>query len=194
MNRTGIADLPLHSGRVPEWLHERMARLGRVLVEAITLHYGRHEVLRRLAHPFWFQSFGAVMGMDWHSSGITTTVLGALKRGLGPGGRQLGLYVCGGKGVWSRRTPEELRFLGERVGIDAESLVLASRLTAKVDSAAVQGKVGAAAAAGHLIAVCPEIIQQPMKCRAICQSCSASKTPVGWWASGGGGSVPRDIK
>jgi hypothetical protein len=138
MNRTGIADLPLHSGRVPDWLHERMARLGRVLVEAITLHYGRHEVLRRLAHPFWFQSFGAVMGMDWHSSGITTTVLGALKRGLGPGGRQLGLYVCGGKGIWSRRTPEELRFLGERVGIDAESLVLASRLTAKVDSAAVQ--------------------------------------------------------
>jgi hypothetical protein len=90
MDRTGSADLPLHSGRVPDWLAERMARMSRVLVESLVLHYGRHEVLRRLAHPFWFQSLGAVMGMDWHSSGVTTTVLGALKRGLTPGGRQLG--------------------------------------------------------------------------------------------------------
>jgi uncharacterized protein len=138
MDRTGSADLPLHSGRVPDWLAERMARMGRVLVEALVLHYGRHEVLRRLAHPFWFQSLGAVMGMDWHSSGVTTTVLGALKRGLTPGGRQLGLYVVGGKGVQARRTPDELRIIGDRVGIDADALVRASRLTAKVDSAAVQ--------------------------------------------------------
>ncbi|WP_257461747.1 DUF763 domain-containing protein [Archangium lipolyticum] len=138
MDRTGSADLPLHSGRVPDWLAERMARMSRVLVEALVLHYGRHEVLRRFAHPFWFQSFGAVMGMDWHSSGVTTTVLGALKRGLTPGGRQLGLYVVGGKGLQARRTPDELRIIGDRVGIDADALVRASRLTAKVDSAAVQ--------------------------------------------------------
>lgn len=138
MDRTGSADLPLHSGRVPDWLAERMARMSRVLVEALVLHYGRHEVLRRLANPFWFQSLGAVMGMDWHSSGVTTTVLGALKRGLTPGGRQLGLYVVGGKGVQARRTPEELRLIGDRVGIDVDVLLRASRLTAKVDSAAVQ--------------------------------------------------------
>ena len=138
MDRTGSADLPLHSGRVPDWLAVRMARMSRVLVEALVLHYGRHEVLRRLAHPFWFQSLGAVMGMDWHSSGVTTTVLGALKRGLTPGGRQLGLYVVGGKGLQARRTPDELRIIGDRVGIDADALIRASRLTAKVDSAAVQ--------------------------------------------------------
>jgi hypothetical protein len=123
---------------VPDWLAERMARMSRVLVEALVLQYGRHEVLRRLAHPFWFQSLGAVMGMDWHSSGVTTTVLGALKRGLTPGGRQLGLYVVGGKGVQARRTPDELRIIGDRVGIDADALIRASRLAAKVDSAAVQ--------------------------------------------------------
>jgi len=138
MDRTGSADLPLHSGRVPDWLAQRMARMSRVLVEALVLHYGRHEVLRRLAHPFWFQSLGAVMGMDWHSSGVTTTVLGALKRGLTPGGRQLGLYVVGGKGLQARRTPDELRIIGDRVGIDADALIRASRLAAKVDSAAVQ--------------------------------------------------------
>jgi uncharacterized protein len=115
-----------------------MARLGRVIVEAIVLHYGRHEVLRRLSHPFWFQSFGAVMGMDWHSSGITTSVLGALKRGLAPVQHQFGIYVCGGKGAQSRKTPLELATLGERTGFDAPSLIRASRLVAKVDSAAVQ--------------------------------------------------------
>src|SRR6218665_1263606 len=138
MDRTGSADLPLHSGRVPDWLAERMARMSRVLVEALVLHYGRHEVLRRLAHPFWFQSLGAVMGMDWHSSGVTTTVLGALKKGLTPGGRQLGLCVGGGKGAPARRAPEELRIIGDRVGIDAPALLRASRLAARVDSAAVQ--------------------------------------------------------
>ena len=135
---TGSADLPLHGGRVPAWLASRMARLGRVIVEAIAQEYGRTEVLRRLADPFWFQSFGAVMGMDWHSSGITTSVLAALKRGLAPVERELGLHVCGGRGRASRRTPDELTAVGERVGLDAPALVRASRLVAKVDSAAVQ--------------------------------------------------------
>jgi len=115
-----------------------MASLGRVIVEAIVHHYGRDELLRRLAHPFWFQSFGAVMGMDWHSSGITTSVIGALKRGLSPIQGELGLYVCGGRGKHSRRTPDELIQVGERTGLDAAPLVRASKLVAKVDSAAVQ--------------------------------------------------------
>src|SRR5689334_25001569 len=106
--RTGSADLPLHGGRVPPWLAARMATLGAVIAQAIVHHYGRDEFLRRLAHPFWFQSFGAVMGMDWHSSGITTSVLGALKRGLAPLAGELGLHVCGGRGAQSRRTPQEL--------------------------------------------------------------------------------------
>jgi hypothetical protein len=135
---TGTADLPLHGGRVPAWLASRMARLGRVIVEAIAHEYGRTDVLRRLSNPFWFQSFGAVMGMDWHSSGITTSVIGALKRGLAPIEHELGLHVCGGRGRHSRRTPDELTALGERVGLDAPALVRASRLVAKVDSAAVQ--------------------------------------------------------
>ncbi len=115
-----------------------MATLGSVICQAIVEHYGRDELLCRLAHPFWFQSFGAVMGMDWHSSGITTSVIGALKRGLQPLGDELGIYVCGGRGRHSRRTPDELNVLGDRVGIDAPELVRASRLVAKVDSAAVQ--------------------------------------------------------
>jgi hypothetical protein len=136
--RTGSADLPLHGGHVPPWLASRMAGLGRVIVEAIAFHYGRDEVLRRLAHPFWFQSFGAVMGMDWHSSGITTSVIGALKRGLAPVQDELGIYVCGGRGRHSRKTPAELGALGERIGVDAAALARSSRLVAKVDSAAVQ--------------------------------------------------------
>ncbi len=135
---TGTALLPLHGGRVPAWLSARMAQLGRVIVEAIAHEYGRTEVLRRLSSPFWFQSFGAVMGMDWHSSGITTSVIGALKRGLGPVESELGLHVCGGRGRHSRKTPDELTALGERLGLDAPALVRASRLVAKVDSAAVQ--------------------------------------------------------
>ena len=136
--RSGYADLPLHGGHVPAWLSARMAALGRVITEAIVQHYGRDELLRRLAHPFWFQSFGAVMGMDWHSSGITTSVLGALKRGLAPVQRELGIYVCGGRGRASRRTPAELTEVGKLTGIDAGSLAAASRLVAKIDSAAVQ--------------------------------------------------------
>jgi len=103
--RTGSADLPLHGGQVPAWLSSRMARLGALIAEAIVHHYGSDELLRRLAHPFWFQSFGAVMGMDWHSSGITTSVIGALKRGLAPLSNELGIYVCGGRGKYSRETP-----------------------------------------------------------------------------------------
>ena len=136
--RTGSADLPLHGGRVPPWLAARMAKLGAVMCQAIIHHYGRDELLQRLSHPFWFQSFGAVMGMDWHSSGITTSVIGALKRGLAPLQKELGIHVCGGRGKHSRRTPEELIALGERVGFDGQALTRASRLVAKVDSAAVQ--------------------------------------------------------
>jgi hypothetical protein len=136
--RSGSADLPLHGGRVPGWLGQRMTRLGTVIAEAIVHHYGRDELLRRLAHPFWFQSFGAVMGMDWHSSGITTSVIGALKRGLAPISGELGIHVCGGRGRHSRATPAELLAVGERTGIDGTALAQASRLVAKVDSAAVQ--------------------------------------------------------
>ena len=138
MQKSGRADLPLHNGHVPKWLADRMTRLGAVMTEAIVHHYGRDEFLRRLAHPFWFQSFGAVMGMDWHSSGITTSVLGALKRGLTPLSHELGLHVCGGRGNHSRLTPRELMSIGDRIGFDGARLATASRLVAKVDSAAVQ--------------------------------------------------------
>jgi hypothetical protein len=136
--RSGSADLPLHGGRVPPWLATRMSSLGAIITQAIVHHYGRDEFLRRLSHPFWFQSFGAVMGMDWHSSGITTSVIGALKRGLKPVENELGIRICGGRGQHSRKTPDELRLHGERVGFDSTELIRASRLVAKVDSAAVQ--------------------------------------------------------
>ena len=136
--RTGSADLPLHGGRVPAWLATRMSKLGAVICEATVIEYGRDELLRRLAHPFWFQSFGAVMGMDWHSSGITTSVIGALKRGLAPRAHELGLHVCGGRGRHSRNTPGELLAIGERTGLDGANLAKTSKLVAKVDSAAVQ--------------------------------------------------------
>ena len=136
--RSGSADLPLHGGRVPPWLATRMSLLGAIITQAIVHHYGRDEFLRRLSHPFWFQSFGAVMGMDWHSSGITTSVIGALKRGLKPMEHELGIRVCGGRGQHSRKTPDELRLIGEHIGFDSAPLIRASRLVAKVDSAAVQ--------------------------------------------------------
>jgi hypothetical protein len=136
--RAGSADLPLHGGHVPKWLADRMTRLAAVMAQAIVHHYGRDEFLRRLAHPFWFQSFGTVMGMDWHSSGITTSVIGALRRGLAPLAGELGIHVCGGRGRHSRQTPHELVAIGERTGFDGERLAQASRLVAKVDSAAVQ--------------------------------------------------------
>ena len=136
--RSGSADLPLHGGQVPKWLADRMTRLGAVMTQAVVHHYGRDELLRRLANPFWFQSFGAVMGMDWHSSGITTSVIGALKRGLTPLQKELGIHVCGGRGKHSRHTPNELITIGDRVGFDGGQLAQFSRLVAKVDSAAVQ--------------------------------------------------------
>jgi len=138
MGRTGSALLPLHGGRVPDWLASRMARLGAVMIEALVLEEGPHGVLRRLAHPFWFQALGCVMGMDWHSSGITTSVLGALKRGLAGRERDLGITVCGGRGRHSRSTPAELTQFGERTGVDGAALARTSRLVAKVDSALVQ--------------------------------------------------------
>jgi hypothetical protein len=115
-----------------------MTRLGAVMTQAIVHHYGRRDFLRRLANPFWFQSFGAVMGMDWHSSGITTSVLGSLKRGLAPLSGELGIHVCGGRGKHSRRTPQELIEAGLASGFDGAALASASKLVAKVDSAAVQ--------------------------------------------------------
>ncbi|MFD1768808.1 DUF763 domain-containing protein [Sphingobacterium suaedae] len=137
MRQSGIADLPLHYGKVPAWLYERMSDLGHAIVEAILMDYGKSEVLRRLADPFWFQSFGAVLGMDWHSSGITTSVMGALKRAINPHASSLGLYICGGKGRFSRNTPAELLHTAEKTGLDAAPLIRASKLVAKVDNTAI---------------------------------------------------------
>ncbi len=137
MKRSGVADLPLHGGRVPPWLAERMTMLGTAITENIVHHYGTSTFLSRLSDPFWFQAFGAVMGMDWHSSGITTSVMGALKRGLAPRADELGLYVCGGRGRFSRNTPNELRSIAEQRGFDADAFVRTSRLTARVDNNAV---------------------------------------------------------
>ena len=137
MQRSGIADLPLHGGRVPDWLAQRMTRLGAAITEAIVYDYGTSAFLSRLSDPFWFQAFGAVMGMDWHSSGITTSVMGALKRGLAAKSDELGLYICGGRGRFSRNTPGELRALSYRRGFDGEALVRTSRLTARIDNNAI---------------------------------------------------------
>src|SRR3979409_2459670 len=132
MRRSGVADLPLHGGRVPQWLAERMTALGTAITETIIHDYGASAFLSRLSDPFWFQALGAVMGMDWHSSGITTSVMGALKRGLAPRAHELGIYVCGGRGKHSRNTPQELLQIAERRGFDGEALVGTSRLTARV--------------------------------------------------------------
>src|SRR6266404_753300 len=137
MKRSGYADLPLHGGHVPSWLTTRMTLLGTAIVEAVLYEYGRSEVLTRLSDPFWFQALGSVMGMDWHSSGITTSVMGALKRGLNPRAHELGLYICGGRGKHSRNTPAELRAVAERRGLDGDELVRTSRLTARVDNNAI---------------------------------------------------------
>jgi hypothetical protein len=138
MKRSGSADLPLHYGYVPRWLAERMAKLGLAVMETIVMDYGKDEVLRRISDPFWFQSLGAVMGMDWHSSGITTSVMGALKRAINPHSRELGIYICGGKGNHSRETPNELLRVSETTGLDGNHLVKCSKLSAKVDNTAIQ--------------------------------------------------------
>jgi hypothetical protein len=138
MKRSGYADLPLHKGHVPSWLATRMTLLGTAIVEAVLSEYGRSEVLTRLSDPFWFQALGAVLGMDWHSSGITTAVMGALKRGLNPRAQELGLYICGGRGKYSRMTPHELLAIADKHGLQGDALVRYSRLTAKVDNTAIQ--------------------------------------------------------
>src|SRR4026209_1859812 len=137
MKRSGIADLPLHGGRVPAWLAERMTKLGTAITETIVHDYGASALLSRLSDPFWFQAFGSVMGMDWHSSGITTSVMGALKRGLGPRANELGIYVCGGRGRFSRNTPQELRAIADSCGLDGDQLGRARRLTARIDNNAI---------------------------------------------------------
>jgi hypothetical protein len=137
MKRSGVADLPLHGGRVPQWLAERMTQLGTAITEAVVQDYGASAFLSRLSDPFWFQALGAVMGMDWHSSGITTSVMGALKRGLTPRANELGIYICGGRGRFSRNTPQELRSIAEGRGFDGEAMVRNSRLTARIDNNAI---------------------------------------------------------
>ncbi|MDV2491593.1 hypothetical protein CMU02_06565 [Elizabethkingia anophelis] len=138
MKRSGTADLPLHYGKVPAWLYERMSALGLSIVEVILTDYGKEEVVRRLSDPFWFQSFGAVLGMDWHSSGITTSVMGALKRAINPNSQSLGIFICGGKGKYSRDTPQELLYIADKTGLNGTELVKASKLSAKVDNTAIQ--------------------------------------------------------
>ena len=138
IRNSGHADLPLHSGTVPRWLADRMMVLGTLITESLVENFGPEEVLVRLSDPLWFQSFGAVMGMDWHSSGITTSVMYALKRGLNPRAKELGIYVCGGRGKYSRMTPDELLGIADREGLDGDALVRNSKLVAKVDNNAVQ--------------------------------------------------------
>jgi len=122
---------------VPQWLATRMTTLGTAISESVLHHYGSSALLSRLSDPFWFQALGSVMGMDWHSSGITTSVLGALKRGLNPRAHELGIYICGGRGRHSRNTPAELRMIADKTGLDGDALVRSSRLAAKVDNNAI---------------------------------------------------------
>jgi len=138
MKRSGSADLPLHGGHVPPWLYERMSKLGFAIVETIAMEFSTAAVISKLSNPFWFQSFGAVMGMDWHSSGITTSVLGSLKQAVNPHAKELGIYICGGKGKNSMKTPNELIAVGNRTGLNGVELAGLSKLTAKVDNTALQ--------------------------------------------------------
>jgi hypothetical protein len=136
--RTGIANLPLHYGKVPPWLFERMCQLAREITIVTVTEFGTEEMLRRLSNPFWFQAFGCVLGYDWHSSGVTTTVCGALKEGMRGLERELGLFVAGGKGRTSRKTPAEIENTGHLLKVNPSSLVYASRMSAKVDNSALQ--------------------------------------------------------
>ncbi len=138
MNRAGIADLPLHYGHVPIWLAERMGKLGLAITEEIIANKGKNDFLSRMSNPFWFQSLGAVMGMDWHSSGITTSVMGALKRSINPLAKEFGICICGGKGKSSRQTPAELTKFSELNGLNTKDLIRCSKLSAKVDNTAIQ--------------------------------------------------------
>ena len=136
--RTGTAQLPLHGGRAPAWLFTRMVKLAREITIHVSAEFGPEEMLRRLSDPFWFQAFGCVLGFDWHSSGVTTTVTGAVKEGIRGLEKDLGLFAGGGKGAVSRKTPAEIEVACDRLSIDPRPLVYASRMSAKVDSAAVQ--------------------------------------------------------
>ena len=138
MNRSGHADLPLHYGSVPPWLAQRMSRLGGAIIESIAMEYGKSEVMKRMSDPMWFQALGCVLGMDWHSSGITTSVMGALKKSINPISKELGIYICGGKGKFSRETPTELMRIADATGINGTELVRASKLSAKIDNTAIQ--------------------------------------------------------
>lgn len=138
MPRTGIATLPLHHGKAPRWLFERMKGLAREISFAIISELGRTEFLRRLSDPHWFQAFGCILGFDWHSSGLTTTSTGALKEALRGIEKETGIFIAGGKGATSRKTPEQIQFYCERYGMNPESFIYASRLSAKVDNSAVQ--------------------------------------------------------
>jgi len=136
--RTGIANLPLHYGKAPRWLFDRMVKLARGITIAIVADFGAEEMLRRLSHPYWFQAFGCVLGFDWHSSGVTTTLCGALKEAIKGLETDLDLFVAGGKGKTSRRTPSEIEDWGNSISLDPTPLIYASRMSAKVDSSAVQ--------------------------------------------------------
>ena len=136
--RTGIANLPLHYGKAPPWLFERMVKLAREITIAIVADFGPEEMLRRLSHPYWFQAFGCILGFDWHSSGVTTTLCGALKEAVKGMERDIGLFVAGGKGKTSRRTPTEIEKWSDIISLEPAPLVYASRMSAKVDSSAVQ--------------------------------------------------------
>jgi len=136
--KTGTANLPLHYGSAPRWLFEKMTKLGREISLVIILQYGVGEYLKKLADPCWFQAFGCVLGFDWHSSGLTTTVCGALKEGLKPLQKDLGLFICGGKGKTARKTPQELEEIGQKFSFDTKNLIYASKISAKVDNNALQ--------------------------------------------------------
>lgn len=136
--RTGSASLPLHGGKAPRWLFDRMSKLAPAIIEAMVMEHGRSEVLKRLSDPYWFQAFGCVLGFDWHSSGVTTTVCGALKDGLAYRSNDIGIFVAGGKGKASRKTPDELISIGDKLSIDGAGLAYNSRMSAKVDTAGVQ--------------------------------------------------------
>ncbi len=136
--RTGIAELPLHSGRAPRWLFARMVKLSRAIIEAIVIEHGTQEFLSRISNPYWFQAFGSILGFDWHSSGVTTTVCGAMKEGTKDIAHQLGLFFCGGKGGTSRKTPLEINRQTEKLPINPQPLIYASKIAAKVDNTCVQ--------------------------------------------------------
>jgi hypothetical protein len=138
MKQGGSADLALMGGGIPTWLFERMTKLSLAIVESILIENGKQDFLSRMADPFWFQSFGAVIGMDWNSSGVTTAVMAALKKSINPHSKELGIYICGGKGKQSLQTPQELLRVGEKTGLNGDYLARCSKLSAKVDNTAVQ--------------------------------------------------------